>query len=143
MAPEVRSTSRPPAKTANVGIERMPMLAPMPGCASVFTFTTSNSPAASAASFATSGATIWHGPHHGAQKSTSTGSEAVRMSAVKLAAESMSTGSDGCGSAALQLPHWPLWCSRANGMRFARWHCGQEIRMPRSSALRWAVAFMV
>lgn len=93
--PEERSISRPPTKTAKVGIERILMLPAMPGCVSVFTFATSNSPAARPASFMTSGATIRHGPHHGAQKSTSTGRDALLTSAVKAAGESISTGSAG------------------------------------------------
>ena len=42
---------------------------------SVFTLTTSSLPACRAATFCSSGATMRHGPHHGAQKSTTTGSD--------------------------------------------------------------------
>ena len=65
LAPDVRAISRPPAKTASVGIDRMPNARRDRASASVFTFTTSNLPALRPATFASSGATIRQGPHHG------------------------------------------------------------------------------
>jgi hypothetical protein len=64
-------------------------------------------PAISRAVRATSGAAERQGPHHAAQKSTSTGTEALFMTSSKR------TGSAGNGSAigasaALQAPHRPV-----------------------------------
>jgi hypothetical protein len=47
-------------------------------CSSVFTLMKTASPAAWAAALANSGAIIWQGPHHAAQKSMTTGSWALR-----------------------------------------------------------------
>jgi hypothetical protein len=66
-APAVRPRSRPPANTAIVGIDRMPKRSPSSDTASVFTLTTSRRPACRSAIFSNSGATMRHGPHHGAQ----------------------------------------------------------------------------
>src|SRR4051794_35803896 len=56
-----------------------------PGFASTSTFTTSTVPSYLAASFSISGATILHGPHHAAQKSTTTGRSDLRTSSSKFA----------------------------------------------------------
>src|ERR1700728_3496140 len=45
----------------------------MEGCSSVFNLTNFALPAFAAATFSTIGPSMRHGPHHGAQKSTSTG----------------------------------------------------------------------
>src|SRR4029077_3971508 len=56
-----------------------------PGFASTSTLTTSTVPSYLAASFSISGATILHGPHHAAQKSTTTGRSDLRTSSSKFA----------------------------------------------------------
>src|SRR5688500_5950103 len=55
------------------------------GLASTSTFTTWMVPSYFSASFSISGATIRHGPHHAAQKSTTTGLSLPRTSSWKLA----------------------------------------------------------
>ena len=65
--PRSAPTSRPPLKTAMVGINRMPKRSPRSLSTSVLTLTTSSRPACRAATFSSSGATMRHGPHHGAQ----------------------------------------------------------------------------
>jgi hypothetical protein len=59
---------------------------------------TSHEPETSRATFAISGATMRHGPHHGAQKSTSTGKEDFVIVASKLCSSVTSIGSTGGGS---------------------------------------------
>src|SRR3978361_1382629 len=45
----------------------------MAGFASMSTLTSSTAPSVAATAFSITGASAWHGPHHTAQKSTSTG----------------------------------------------------------------------
>jgi hypothetical protein len=71
---------------------------PRVGTSSVFTFATTNRPAVSLATLRSSGATILHGPHHGAQKSTSTGRVDRLVSASNAKSLGTSTGSLGGGS---------------------------------------------
>src|SRR5438445_8030465 len=59
----------------------MPYRPAMSGCSSVLSFKTVILPSYSFANSSTIGATIWHGPHHTAQKSTSTRSLASPTSA--------------------------------------------------------------
>jgi hypothetical protein len=73
IAPAWRATSKPFSNNVIVGMAETRKRRPRDGTSSVFTFATSKRPAVSLATFRTSGATILHGPHHGAQKSTSTG----------------------------------------------------------------------
>jgi hypothetical protein len=73
IAPAWRATSRPFRNNVIVGIAETRKRYPKVGTSSVFTFATRSRPAVSLATLRTSGATILHGPHHGAQKSTSTG----------------------------------------------------------------------
>ncbi len=56
-----------------------------PGLASTSTLTTSTAPSYLAASFSISGATILHGPHQAAQKSTTTGRSDLSTSSSKFA----------------------------------------------------------
>src|SRR5262245_64184827 len=132
IAPAVRAASLPPSKIAIVGIERMRKRSPSSGNASVLTLTTTKRPAFDAATFASSGATIRQGPHHGAQKSTTTGSPALLTRASKTASLGTSMGSDGGGKAVL---HRPQRASRPeNGRRF-RWpQEGHVVMKPRSSS---------
>jgi hypothetical protein len=64
-------------------------------------------PAMSCATFFTPGAATRHGPHQGAQKSTSTGTGDVLTISSNPAA-SASIGSSTGGNAPLQLPQLPL-----------------------------------
>src|SRR5436190_1204902 len=77
IAPAWRAISRPFRNKVIVGIAVTRKRYPRVGTSSVFTFATSRRPAVSFATLRTSGATILHGPHHGAQKSTSTGTRLV------------------------------------------------------------------
>src|SRR5687768_4507491 len=63
---------------------RMPYLAAVRGLSSVFSLRNSTLPSYSSASSSTIGATMRQGPHHGAQKSTSTGLSAWRTSSSQL-----------------------------------------------------------
>lgn len=71
-APSALRTTLPPSKTSSVGIERMPYCAASSGCSSTLILPTLMS-GRSSAICSTSGTTILHGPHHGAQKSSKTG----------------------------------------------------------------------
>src|SRR5512139_3362097 len=75
-----------------VGMPCTPYFIAHSGFSSVFTFATSTLPAFSLAIFSNAGATILHGPHQGAQKSTITGT--VDFNTVFSNAESVTcTGS--------------------------------------------------
>src|SRR5437016_10168284 len=75
------STGSPPLKKSRVGMLIMPYRPAMSGCSSVLSFKTFSLPSYSFASSSTIGATIWHGPHHTAQKSTITRPPALPTSA--------------------------------------------------------------
>lgn len=62
-----------PLKTITVGMLLMPISVATPGDSSVFSFKHTSLPAFSAAISSMRGAIIRQGPHHGAQKSTTTG----------------------------------------------------------------------
>jgi len=81
-------------------MERMPKRAPRSGRASVLIFTTSQRPAFARATFSSSGATMRHGPHQGAQKSTTTGRGEAARSALHCAAFWMSSGTFGAARSA-------------------------------------------
>jgi hypothetical protein len=83
-----------------------------------------------AATRASSGATMRHGPHHGAQKSTTTGSFDAATRPSNAAVSGMSIGSAATGSSVPHLPHLPAW---PNATRL-RWpQEGQGVMMPRAS----------
>lgn len=94
------------------------------GCASVSTFSTTALPASSVAARCTSGATMRHGPHHSAQKSTSTGTRACWM----MSSNSSMFAFNGTASGAialLQRPQRP-WSARWRaGIRFSAPQFGQ------------------
>jgi hypothetical protein len=73
IAPAFLDNSRPELNTAIRGIALIPSRCAKAGTSSVFTFATNQRPDPSAAILVISGATILHGPHQGAQKSTNTG----------------------------------------------------------------------
>ena len=72
-APTTVSTFCPPLKIINVGMLLMPYWLATFGFSSVFNLKTLIFPSKSFEIYSTTGATILHGPHHGAQKSTNTG----------------------------------------------------------------------
>src|SRR5688572_28585033 len=97
-APIVRPISLPPANSDIVGIDRI-LKRPARSCSSsVFTLTTTSRPASLEATRAISGATARHGPHHGAQKSTSTGTGDAFTSASKDDVDETSTGVSSFGN---------------------------------------------
>ncbi len=79
-APTKPSTGWPLSKAITAGIDWMPSCPAICGCSSMFILTSATFPPASATARSSAGASCLHGPHHGAQKSTSTGCcwEAVR-----------------------------------------------------------------
>jgi hypothetical protein len=95
IAPDCRVSSAPFPNTINVGIPAIENCCAIAGRSSVLTFATIQRPAPSRATFSSSGATILHGPHHGAQKSTSTGTAALPVNAANSLIESTVTGSAG------------------------------------------------
>src|SRR5688500_11556005 len=75
----------PGRKNAIVGMLMMLKACERAGLASTSTLTTSTAPSYLAASFSISGATILHGPHHAAQKSTTTRRSLLSTSSSKFA----------------------------------------------------------
>src|SRR5438477_172150 len=134
MAPTCRVTSRPFLNNAIVGIaltwKRRARLCTF----SVFTFATSHFPAPSRATLLSSGATILHGPHHGAQKSTNTGRADRVVKASKARSLATSIGSPGALTSVPHFPHRPVPPSLSY-LRRLRWpHFGQVPNTPRSSS---------
>ncbi len=84
-APTIRSTSRPPTITSIVGMLRTSKRLAVAGFSSTLSLATRMRPASSAASCSIAGAIARHGPHHGAQASTSTGSGERSTSAANVA----------------------------------------------------------
>ena len=101
-APVCRAITWPSRKTISVGIDWIPNRCWRPGALSTLTLTSLSLPGASAASCSSAGLTVRHGPHHGAQKSTSTGTDAPCTRSAKFASPASTTH----GSAAWQLPHF-------------------------------------
>src|SRR3954452_20597061 len=103
-APAVRPRSLPPLNTAIVGMDRIPNRSPSSGIASVFALRIRYFPLLADATRASSGATMRDGPHHGAQKSTTTGRSEAAIAASNAAALGVSIGSPGAPSDAWHLP---------------------------------------
>jgi hypothetical protein len=97
------------------------------------TFNTSHSPAWDRATFSSSGATMRHGPHQAAQKSTTRGIALVDAAASNAAAEGDSTGSPGAGSIDLHLAQRVRLSSAAYARRFDVPQDGHGMMTPRSS----------
>src|SRR2546423_3955984 len=117
IAPAWRATSLPFRNTIMVGIAVTRKREDNPGSSSVFTFVTRNRPEASRATFTNSGATILHGPHQGAQKSTRTGKAERLVNASKTASLARSTGSAGGLNSVLHLPQRKVFPSASYFMR--------------------------
>ena len=79
-APVVSATTRPWRKSFTAGMLRIAKREASAGSASVSTLTTLSFAPDSAASFSSTGASVRQGPHHAAQKSTSTGTSAEAAS---------------------------------------------------------------
>ncbi len=73
-APTLMSATSPALNMASVGIERTPNWAASSGFSSMLSLATFTLPSNCTASSSRAGAIILHGPHHSAQKSTTTGS---------------------------------------------------------------------
>src|SRR5690606_27291457 len=86
-APIFMSAASPSLNRIMVGIERTPYLTVVEGFSSTFSLTIFTLPASSLESSSSTGAMARQGPHHSAQKSTSTGSFEDRTSSPKLASE--------------------------------------------------------
>src|SRR5499427_3793845 len=90
-APTWREAISPPLKIIRVGIDMTPYFEAVFGLSSTFSFTILTlSPIAPAIS-SSAGAIMRQGPHHSAQKSTTTGPVALSTSASKLASETLPT----------------------------------------------------
>ncbi len=72
-APMKPSAGWPLTKAITAGIDWMPIWPGMAGCSSIFILTSFTLPLAALTAFSSTGVSCLHGPHHGAQKSTSTG----------------------------------------------------------------------
>jgi hypothetical protein len=72
-APMKPSAGWPPTKAITAGIDWMPICPGIAGCSSIFILTSFTLPLAARTAFSSTGVSWRHGPHHGAQKSISTG----------------------------------------------------------------------
>ncbi len=72
-APMKPSTGWPLTKAITAGIDWMPIWPGIAGCSSMFILTSLTLPLAALTTFSRTGVSCLHGPHHGAQKSISTG----------------------------------------------------------------------
>ncbi len=104
------SSTSPPLSRNTVGIERTWKAAAICGSASTSTFASTKPPPYSAASFSSTGASCLHGPHHPAQKSTSTGTcnERCRTSASKASVVMSMMCGDGVCSGVIGLSAFGL-----------------------------------
>src|SRR5215471_15070884 len=81
LAPTTCLTTSPPENRMIVGTANTPYATMVSGFSSVFSLTTSTLPAYSLAIASSTGPTMRHGPHHGAQNSTITGTGLARTAA--------------------------------------------------------------
>jgi len=125
IAPGWRATSRPFLKTTSVGIERMAYCEAMACSASVFNFARRIPGSSSAAACSKAGAIILHGPHHGAQKSTTTGISFLPMCLEKLSARNSSGWA--ANKSWLHFPQRGASLRRCAGIRLTAVQWGQTI----------------
>lgn len=128
IAPDWRATSTPFLNKIRVGMLRIPKRAASAGCASVSTLPKRTCGSSFCAAAANAGAMVRHGPHQGAQKSTSNGR--ADRSAWRLKLASVRTTGAPENSGCLHWPHVPVLSPPANrtaGRRFNVWQCGQAI----------------
>ena len=98
-----RPRGRRPSR-AVVGMLRTSKRLAVCGFSSTLSFATRAWPPSSAASSSSVGASVRHGPHHGAQASTSTGSGERSTSAAKVASVTVSGAASSRGNGCLQRP---------------------------------------
>src|ERR1700752_498255 len=90
-APIWRDASWPSLNSIKVGIDMMPYLAAVPGLSSTLSLTIFTLPLSELEISSSAGAIIRHGPHHSAQKSTTTGPLALSTSFSNVASVVLST----------------------------------------------------
>src|SRR4051812_10464616 len=90
-APTWRAASSPFLKIISVGIDMMPYFCATPGFSSTLSLTILTLSPIWPAISSSAGAIMRHGPHHSAQKSTTTGPVALITSASKFASETLPT----------------------------------------------------
>src|SRR4249919_232108 len=93
-APTFCAWGWPPLYRITVGMPRMPYLPGVDGLASMSSLATVILPPYSLATSSSAGANILHGPHHSAQKSTSTGCPDCSTSLSKVASETCLIAAD-------------------------------------------------
>ena len=91
LTPTEVETGTPPLNSITVGMLITPKRVASSGSSSILTLPTYTSPLCSSASSSTTGESMRHGPHQGAQKSTSTGFSAARTSRSKLSCVTVKT----------------------------------------------------
>src|SRR5271154_325661 len=90
-APTWREASWPPLNSIKVGIDMMPYFAAVPGFSSTLSLTILTLPLSDLEISSRAGEIIRHGPHHSAQKSTTTGPLAFSTSVSNVASVTLST----------------------------------------------------
>src|SRR6185312_15783004 len=90
-APTWREASWPSLNSIRVGIDMMPYFDAVPGFSSTLSLTIFTLPLSDFEISSSAGAIIRHGPHHSAQKSTTTGSFALSTSLSNVASVTFST----------------------------------------------------
>lgn len=126
IAPDWRANSLPPDNRTIVGIERMAKRAAIACSASVSSLPRRTKGSNFAAAALNAGAICLQGPHHAAQKSTSSGIPLLLRCASKLVAPSVTGWAS--KRAPPQRPHLPPAVSLSRGTRFAVEQVGQMIR---------------
>ena len=91
MAPRKPSTTWPPATAMTIGMLCTCNAARNCGFASISTLASTQSPAASLASFSRTGLSCLHGPHHSAHKSRITGTDRDRSTTSTLKVSSVTS----------------------------------------------------
>src|SRR5688500_6329948 len=115
MAPDIRVASTASRNRMSVGMDRICQRSPSCGTASVFNFANRTRGSSCCAACSKTGAKLLHGPHQGAQQSTSTGTE-LPLSTTDTLSEFNSIGCP-CKICSLHLPHLGLSPRRSVGMR--------------------------
>ena len=128
MAPDCRATSRPFRNAISVGMLRMPKRAAISGSASVSSFASrALRRRARAAACSYAGAIIRQGPHHGAQKSTTSGRSLRRDVAVEVR-RGRARSDDRPAAAACSCRSVALPSRRSRGTRLVVSQCGHTTR---------------
>jgi len=117
IAPEMRASSLPDWKMTSVGMLRMPYCAPRSGTSSVFTLMNRARESIFVLTSASMGAIALHGPHHGAQKSTITGTSFLVIWARNTAA--LTDGGANPNNGRWHFPQFIALFSLCAGMRLS------------------------